>query len=116
MAVIIDENLAASPRSVSLPSGPIALTQTLHSDLGGEAATITYTLDGRHNVVFQTPQGQVKQIQVKANVPGGAKQRTDTVKLAVETGSDTGMAQVQIKQLIQAETQVHDMVMITILN
>jgi hypothetical protein len=115
MAVIIDENLAASPVSVSLPSGPIALTQTLHSDLGGEAAVITYTLDGRHNVVFQTPQGQVKQIQVKANIPGGAKQRTDTVKLA-ETGGGTGMAQVQIKQLIQAETQVHDMVLITILN
>jgi hypothetical protein len=115
MAVIIDENLAASPVRVSLPSGPIALTQTLHSDLGGEAAVITYTLDGRHNIVFQTPQGQVKQIQVKANIPAGAKQRTDTVKLA-ETGGGTGMAQVQIKQLIQAETQVHDMVLITIQN
>jgi hypothetical protein len=113
MAVIIDENLAASPTRVSLPSGPIALTQTLHSDLGGEPAVITYTLDGRHNVVFQTPQGQVKQIQVKANVPAGPKQRTDTVKLA-ETGGGTGMAQVEIKQLIQAETNVHDMVMIMI--
>lgn len=113
MAVIIDENLAASPGKVRLPSGPIALTQTLHSDLGGEPAVITYTLDGRHNVVFQTPQGQVKQIQVKANIPAGARQRTDTVKLA-ETGGGTDMAQVQIKQLIDAETNVHDMVMITI--
>jgi len=116
MAVIIDENLAASPTSVKLPSGPIALTQTLHSDLGGEPAVITYTLDGRHNVVFQTSQGQVKQIQVKANIPGSPKQRTDTVKLAVETGGGTGMAMVQIKQLIQAETNVNDMVMITILS
>ncbi len=113
MAVIIDENLAASPVRVSLPSGPIALTQTLHSDLGGEAAVITYTLDGRHNVVFQTPQGQVKQIQVKANIPTGAKQRTDTVKLA-ETGGGTSMAQVQIKQLIDAETHVNDSVTLTI--
>jgi hypothetical protein len=113
MAVIIDENLAASPMSVRLPSGPIALTQTLHSDLGGEAAVITYTLDGRHNVVFQTSHGQVKEIQVKANVPAGSRQRTDTVRLA-ETGGGTAMAQVQIKQLIEAETQVHDMVMITI--
>src|SRR3954453_14566367 len=115
MAVIIDEKLAASPVSVKLPSGPIALTQTLHSDLGGEAAVITYTLDGRHNVVFQTPQGQVKQIQVKANIPGSPKQRKDTVKLA-ETGGGTDMAMVQIKQLIQAETNVNDMVMITILS
>ncbi len=115
MAVIIDENLAASPTRVRLPSGPIALTQTLRSDLGGEPAVITYSLDGRHNVVFQTPQGQVKQFQVKANIPGSPKQRTDTVKLA-ETGGGTGMAMVEIKQLIQAETHVNDMVIITILS
>jgi len=115
MAVIIDENLTASPTRVSLPSGPIALKQTLHSDLGGEPAVITYTLDGRHNVVFQTPQGEVKEIQVKANIPGGARQRTDTVRLK-EVGGGTGMAQIEIKQLIEAETNVNDMVMITIQN
>ena len=113
MAVIIDENLAASPTSVSLPSGPIVLTQTLHSDLGGEPAVITYTLDGRHNVVFQTSHGQVKQIQVNANIPAGSKQRKDTVKLA-ETGGGTGMAEIEIKQLIEAETQVNDSVTIMI--
>jgi hypothetical protein len=113
MAVVIDENLAASPSSVPLPSGPIALTQTLHSDLGGEPATLTYTLDGRHNVEFKTPQGSSKQVQFKANIPAGATQRTDTVKL-IETGGGTGLAQVQIKQTIQAETVVHDSVTLTI--
>jgi hypothetical protein len=98
MAVVIDENLAASPSSVPLPSGPIALTQTLH---------------GRHNVEFKTPQGSSKQVQFKANIPAGATQRTDTVKL-IETGGGTGLAQVQIKQTIQAETVVHDSVTLTI--
>ena len=108
MAVIIDQRLAADPRIAKTPRATIVLSQTLHSDLGGEAATITYSLDGRSAIHFETPQGLSKTQVFQAQVPADPTQRTDTVVL-VEDG-DTGMAQVEIRQLIQAETQVRDSV------
>jgi hypothetical protein len=115
MAVVIDQHLTAAPAQVRLPSGPILLRQSLHSDLGGESAQITYSLDGRHNVAFQTPQGPVKQIHVSAQIPGGETERTDTVALVLH-GAGTSLAQVIIKQLIQAETKTHDSVTLAILS
>lgn len=109
MAIVIDEELTASPTTVGLPSGPIALRQTLHSDLGGEAATITYSLSKSYNVAFQTAGGPAKQIQVSAQIPGDATERTDTVVL-IEIGRGTNLAEIRIKQSIAAEIMVHDSV------
>jgi len=113
MAIWIDEELTASPTEVALPSGPIGLTQTLHSDLGGEPAKITYSLSLSHNVSFQTAGGPVKQIQINAQIPGTETSRTDTVEL-VETGGGTGIAQVRIKQLIEATNDSNDSVILAI--
>ena len=113
MAIWIDEELTASPTEVELPSGPIGLTQTLHSDLGGEPATITYSLSLSHNVSFQTADGPVKQIQIDVEIPGPETSRTDTVQL-VETGGGTGIAQVRIKQLIEATNSSNDSVILAI--
>jgi len=116
MAIVIDENLTASPAETGMPSGPIVLRQTLHSDLGGETAGITYTLDGRHNVCFQTAQGQVKQIQINGlKIPGSATERSDTVAL-VEVGGGTEVGQIVIKQTIKAETTVRDSITLAILS
>ena len=115
MAIWIDEELTASPTEVGLPSGPIDLTQTLHSDLGGEPAKITYSLGLAHNISFQTAGGPAKQIQVNVNIPGSETSRTDTVQL-VEIGGGTGIAQVRIKQLIEAENKANDSVVLAIQN
>ncbi|HKI00735.1 MAG TPA: hypothetical protein VKK31_02025 [Thermoanaerobaculia bacterium] len=116
MAIVIDENLTASPAETRLPSGPIILRQILHSDLGGETASITYTLDGRHNVCFQTAQGQVKQIQINGlKIPGGANERSDTIAL-VEVGGGTDLGEIIIKQTIRAENNARDSVTLAILS
>jgi hypothetical protein len=115
MAILIDEQLTASPSHTKLPSGPIALRQTLHSDLGGEPAKITYSLSKSHNIAFQAAGGPVKQIQVNGQIPGGAAERTDTIRL-VEIGGGTGLAQVTIKQMIEAENTVFDSVTLEIQN
>jgi hypothetical protein len=114
MAIVIDDSLTASPATTPLPSGPIRLQQMLHSDLGGEKATITYSLDGRSNVFFQTPAGPSKTVVIAGvNVPGTPTRRTDTVSL-VETGGGTGMAQIEIRQTIKAENTAHDSVTLAI--
>lgn len=116
MAIVIDENLTASPAETRLPTGPITLRQTLHSDLGGETANIIYSLDGRHNVCFQTAQGQVKQIQINGvKIPGAALERSDTVAL-VEVDGGTDLGQIVIKQLIRAENNARDSVTLAILS
>jgi hypothetical protein len=115
MAIVIDENLTASPAKTGLPSGPITLRQTLHSDLGSETVSITYTLDGRHNIFFQTAQGQVKQIQINGQkIPGSATERSDTIALVEVGGSDVG--QMIIKQVIKGENTARDSVTLTILD
>jgi hypothetical protein len=113
MAVVIDENLTASPASIGLPSGPIVLRQTLHSDLGGEPAQILYSLSISKPVAFRTQDGPAKQIRLSADIPEGATEREDTVEL-VATGDIQDLGQVMIKQLIEAETTVHDNVTLTI--
>jgi hypothetical protein len=113
MAILIDEELTASPAEVGLPSGPIELTQTLHSDLGGEPAKITYSLSLSHNISFQTAGGPAKQVQLNVDVPGTETSRTDTVQL-VETGGGTGIAEVRIKQLIEASNKANDSVILAI--
>lgn len=114
MAVLIDDPLSASPASVRLPSGSIRLDQMLHSDLGGEKADVTYSLDGRSNVFFQTPAGPQKTVTIQGvQVPGVATRRTDTVQL-VETGGGTGMALVEIDQTIRAENTARDSVTLAI--
>jgi len=116
MAIVIDENLTASPAETGMPSGPIVLRQTLHSDLGGETASVTYTLDGRHNVCFQTAQGQVKQIQINGlKIPGSALERSDTIAL-VEVGGGTELGEVMIKQMIRAENTARDSITLAILS
>lgn len=116
MAIVIDENLTASPAETRLPSAPITLRQTLHSDLGNETVNITYTLDGRHNVLFQTPQGQVKQIQINGlRIPGSATERSDTVAL-VEVGGGTEVGQIIVKQVIRGENTVRDSVTLAVLD
>jgi hypothetical protein len=115
MAVVIDENLTASPARTRLPSGPIALRQTLHCDEGGDTVSITYTLDGRHNICFQTAQGQVKQIQItRRKIPGSATELSDTVAL-VAVGSGTALAQVEIKQSIRGKNTCRDSVILAVL-
>jgi hypothetical protein len=116
MAIVIDENLTASPTKTRMPSGPIVLRQTLHSDLGGETVSITYTLDGRHNVCFQTAQGQIKQIQINGlKIPGSATERSDTMAL-VEVGGGTEVAEIVIKQMIRGENTARDSVTLAILD
>lgn len=115
MAAIIDQPLAATPGTVSLQSGEtIELTQTLHSDLGGEPATITYSLDGRSAVFFATPGGRAKSVSVHTQLTGSPTERSDRVSL-VEEG-DTAMAQVEIQQTIQAETVVRDRVVVGVID
>ena len=114
MGIQIDQLLTATPSEVGLPSGPIRLRQTLRSDLtGGEPVTITYSLSLSHNISFQTAGGPAKQIRIDADIPGNTLQRTDTVHL-VETGGGTSLAQVTVKQLIEAENNVHGSVVIAI--
>jgi len=116
MAIVIDENLTASPTKTKMPSGAIVLRQTLHSDLGGETVGITYTLDGRHNVCFQTGQGQVKQIQINGKkIPGSATERSDTIAL-VEVGGGTEVGQIVIKQTIRGEGSTRDSVTLSVLD
>jgi hypothetical protein len=103
MAIIIDEHLSAIPPVFGPPAGgphTVVLRQTLHSDLGGEAATITYSFDNGQNVFFQTPQGQVSQIQVNVNIPGQATRREDRVTLVLAAGGPA-MAEIDINQRIQ---------------
>lgn len=115
MAIVIDENLTASPTKTGMPSGPIMLRQTIHSDLASETVSITYTLDGRHNVCFQTAQGQVKQFQISGiKVPGSSIERSDTVAL-VEVGGGTDIDMMVIKQVIRGENTVRDSVTLTVL-
>lgn len=102
MAIEIETSLAADPDVVTFSGEEIELTQTVSSDLGGEKATITYKLDGRTNVHFETDSGPAKAVVVEAEIPGTATERTDTVTLC-ETGGGTGMAQVEIKQTIEGE-------------
>lgn len=108
MAVIIDRRLAANPTIATLPRARIVLSQTLHSDLGGEQATITYSLDGRTAVHFATDGGLSKTVVVEARIPGDPQVRTDTVVLRED--GDTSMAQIEISQTIEAETRVLDSV------
>jgi len=116
MAIVIDETLTASPTATRMPSGPIILRQTLHSDLGGETVSITYPLDGRHNVCFQTAQGQTKQIQINGlKIPGTATERSDTIAL-VEVGGGTEVAQLVIKQVIRGENTARDSVTLAVLD
>jgi hypothetical protein len=116
MAIVIDENLTASPAVTGMPSGPITLRQILHSDLGGETVSITYTLDGRHNVCFQTAQGQVKQIQINGKkIPGSATERSDTIAL-IEVDGGTDLSQLMIKQVIRGENTCRDSVTLSILS
>ena len=115
MAAIIDESLTATPDEVTLQAGEtVELSQRVHSDLGGEPATITYTLDGRTGVFFDTPDGPAKSIEVQTQLTADVVERTDRVSL-VEQG-DTAMAQVEIRQTIQAETVVRDRVVIGIID
>lgn len=115
MAVILDRRLAANPTVAKMPRAAIALAQTIHSDLGGEPATITYSLDGRSAVFFETAGGPAKSVTVgPIQVPANATPRTDRVVL-IEKG-DTGMAQVKISQLIAAETSVRDSVTIEVVD
>ncbi len=114
MGIVIDRKLAASVTQISLPSGPVVLRQTLHSDLdAGESATITYSLDKRHNISFKTSGAPVKQIQVTVQVPGTATQRTDSVELVLD-GLATSLDEVMIKQLIEAENEVQNSVILNI--
>lgn len=97
-----DGRLTASPTIVSLQSGQvIELTQEVSSDLGGEAATVTYTLDGRIAVFFRTPAGPSKTLMVQTHVGGGFEQRTDKAVLMEE--GDTELAEVEIQQTVQGE-------------
>jgi hypothetical protein len=113
MAIVIDRRLSASEKVVNLPSDAFDLIQTLHSDLGGEPARITYSLDKRHNIAFQTPAGPAKQIEVRANIPGQPAQRRDTVTLVLD-GPGTSIEQVMITQVIQAENQVENSVTLNV--
>ena len=113
MAIVIDRRLTASETVVNLPSDAFNLIQTLHSDLGGEQAQITYSLDKRHNISFQTPSGLAKQIQIQAQIPGQPTQRRDSVTLVLD-GPGTTIEQVMITQVIQAENQVQNSVTLNV--
>lgn len=113
MGIVIDRKLAPSITEISLPSGPVILRQTLHSDLGGEAAKITYSLDKRHNIAFKTPGNPAKQIQISVNVSGTSTQRSDTVELVLDGGS-TNLDEVVIKQLIEAENDIQNSVVLNV--
>lgn len=116
MAIVIDEHLTAVPAETRIPSGPITLRQTLHSDLRSETVSVTYTLDGRHNVCFLTAQGQVKQIQIKGlKIPGIPTERSDTIAL-VGVGGGTGVERITIKQVIRGEDTARDSVTVVILS
>ncbi len=114
MAVTIHTRLAATPSTIAFPSGPIRLTQTVSSDLGGETATIVYDLDRRTNVEFVTPTGTTQELTIPGvQVPGTPTQRVDVVQL-VETGGGTQVAQVEIDQTIQAENTRRDSVTLAV--
>jgi hypothetical protein len=114
MAIVIDNDLAASPEEVGLPSGPIQLEQSLHSTLeDGETVRITYSLDPSSNIFFRTQAGTAKQIQTSAKIPNDSIQRSDTVEL-VRSDDDTSMDEVVIKQLIVGKNKARDAVAIAI--
>lgn len=116
MAVLIDKLLTSSPGKTRLPSGPIRLTQTLHSDLGGESAQIVYSLDGRNNVVFLTPTGPSKTLTISnVAIAGRPTVRTDTVTLG-EIKAGTALDQLEIDQLISAENRARDAVVVIVLD
>jgi hypothetical protein len=117
MAVRIDEMLSAAPSETVLPSGDIQLFQTIHSDFAaGEIATIEYSLDGRNNVMFDTPGGPSKTLVIPdVKVGPDPAPRVDVVKLS-EVRGGTGLDTLDIDQEIRGEDRItHDSVTLTIL-
>lgn len=107
MAVRIDEMLSAGPTQTALPSGEIQLFQTIHSDFGaGENATIEYSLDGRTNVMFDTPGGPSKTLVIpEFKVGPDPTPRVDVVKLVERLGG-TGLDTLEIDQEIHGEDRI----------
>ncbi|HEX4953688.1 MAG TPA: hypothetical protein VF017_09885 [Thermoanaerobaculia bacterium] len=114
MAITIHSRLTVTPDTIGFPSGPIKLTQTLSSDLGGEVATIVYDLDRRTNVEFKTPTGTTQELVLQGvEIPGTPTQRVDIVQL-VETGGGTEVALVEIDQTIRSENTRRDSVTLAV--
>ncbi len=112
MAIDIKIDLTAIPSVTGLPAR-INLGQTIESNFpGGEAAQITYTIDGGGRVVFE---GGGTTFQVAGvHVPQALLQRQDTVGLVWIGGSPTN-AQAVIHQSIQGvENTCRDSVVISI--
>ncbi|HEX9945858.1 MAG TPA: hypothetical protein VGG03_27945 [Thermoanaerobaculia bacterium] len=111
MGLQIDIGLIATPSVTGLPAR-IKLRQTISSNFpGGEAARITYTIQGAGKVVFE---GGGTTFQVAGvHVPENILQREDTVGLVwVGTPSPT---QVVIRQeIVGIEDACHDGVVISV--
>lgn len=117
MGIDITATLTALPNTTPLPARS-RLNQTLRSDLpGGEAATVTYTIDGGGRIVFEQPGGGTTDTIVLTGIaiPQGELPRVDVVDL-VAAGSGPMPRQVDIRQTVQGEENtVHDRVTIAII-
>jgi len=111
MGLKIDIGLIATPSVTGLPAR-INLRQTISSNFpGGEAVSITYTVEGAGKVVFE---GGGTTFQVAGvHVPENSLQREDTVGL-VWIGSPSP-AQIPIRQeIVGIEDACHDGVLIAV--
>jgi hypothetical protein len=101
MAIVIVQNLEASPNPTRLPKR-VEFRQTLRSTRReGEAIELVYTLAAQIPIYFVDSDGtQVKQISRDENVGPTDQVCVDRITLAQVPGS-TAMASVQIDQAIQ---------------
>jgi hypothetical protein len=112
MAIKIDIALTAVPSVTGLPAS-IKLRQTIESNFpGGEAARVTYTIDGGGKVVFQ---GGGTTFEVAGvHVGNTPLQREDEVGL-VWVGGTPSPAQIVINQeIVGVENTRRDSVVISI--
>ncbi|HWM89659.1 MAG TPA: hypothetical protein VN493_02715 [Thermoanaerobaculia bacterium] len=112
MGLKIVSPLIANPSNTGLP-GRITLRQTIQSNFpGGEAAQITYTVQGGGKVLFEG--GGTTFNVAGVHVPESPLQREDSMGL-VWIGGAPESAQIPIQQdIVGIEDSCHDSVVITI--
>jgi hypothetical protein len=100
MAIIIVNNLTASPNPTALPKR-VEFQQTLQSNLASEAITVTYSLEPGHQIWFEDSNSQLtKQIQRQETVGQSPQVCVDRINMAFGPGTGP-LLTVEVEQTIQ---------------
>jgi hypothetical protein len=115
MAIIIVNNLTASPNPTTLPKR-VELQQTLQSNLASEPVTVVYSLAPGHQIWFQDSNNQLtKQVQRQETVGQAPKVCIDRINLVLGPGTGP-LLTVEVEQTVQDSqgTVVPDLVVLQI--